>query len=189
MDPVTLSCQLSGQLPLHSHPALRLNTVARWRKSHPTQCTRSHLLLESSLLSRALARSCPWCKPWNKADATSHVSAWIGPFPNHVGCASSVELVLVSWPSGAAVTIWTCETKRSPLSPPVLATFVVTEGPGYSVDSSSSLGQTAFCHLCCRGPAEPVYSVESSCFRQVMCRLLVWEMRLGLSGSQFLRFC
>ena len=66
-----------GQLLLPSHPALRLDTVADWRKSRRNRCTRGHLLLKRSLLTKALARSCLCCSPWIKNDTTSDVCAWL----------------------------------------------------------------------------------------------------------------
>ena len=42
------------------------------RKSHPNRCTRGNLVLERSLLSKALALRCP-CWPWTEGDTTSDV--------------------------------------------------------------------------------------------------------------------
>ena len=64
-----------GQLPLPSHRALRLSTVATWRRIRPNRCTRSHLQSGRFLLPRTLACSCPCCQPWTGYDATSDVGA------------------------------------------------------------------------------------------------------------------
>ena len=54
-----LPSRFPRHLPLPSHPALRLDTVAKWRKSRPNLGTRSHLQLESSLLPRPLCPKMP----------------------------------------------------------------------------------------------------------------------------------
>ena len=49
--------KVSSQHPHSSHPALRMHTVATWRRIRPSRCTHSHLLPESFLLPRAHACS------------------------------------------------------------------------------------------------------------------------------------
>ena len=50
-----------GRLPLLRHRALRLGTVATWRRIRPSRCTRSQIQSGRFLLPRALARSCLHC--------------------------------------------------------------------------------------------------------------------------------
>ena len=72
-----------SQLPPPSHRALRLDTVAKWRRIRPNHRTRSHLQSGKFLLPKALACSCPCCQPWT-GDTTSDVDASLQRAPSEV---------------------------------------------------------------------------------------------------------